>query len=408
MAATLALVIGITVLAVLCALLIASSVLLGEQHKQRAAHAAHGDATELVTVMRRAEEVRRSVAAAVARRPYTPSMLAAQTHTHERSHTFPVDAVFTWVDGTDDRWRRAVASARRAAPATATTFHISQRDPFVPSRFRRRKNVRDELFYSAQLVRAYMPWLRQILIVTQRPHVPWWVEAANAADAAASDASDTSHRLPRIVVVHHDEFFGPDAVQPTYNSNVIESQFARLPMLAEHFVSFNDDSFVGRPVPRSMFFTADGAPVLRIREKPAQCVVGAGNVSWAQHLVNMTMVCGTLGMACGMPIHQALPLRKSALAKVVDVLSPVLAQLQPLRGAYDFPVVYVAACATPWVALPDFVRAGLYRSGDAFASDAAESAPPHLFCINDGFDTPRAHATLSRMMAEAYHGAAVV
>jgi hypothetical protein len=325
-----------------------------------------------------------------------------------QTSAFPVDAVFTWVDGADENWRRAVAAARRA---TGATHHVKHRDPFQPSHFRR-EHVRDELFYSAQLVRAYLPWLRQIVIVTQRPHVPWWVEAANAdADAYAEtnvdvDADTHTHthtrapRRPRFVVVHHDEFFGPGAVQPTFNSNVIESQLARLPMLAEHFVSFNDDTFVGRPLPRHCFFTDDGKPVLRMRPKPSQCVIHGHNPAWAQHLVNMTMVCDTLGLACGIPIHQALPLRKSVLASVTDVLAPVLAEMQPLRSPHDFPVVYIAASATPWAALPDAVRSNVYNSGNAFARDAEASTLPHLFCINANFNTARAHAVLTRMLQQ--------
>ena len=409
------LVVAVPVLVVLVAVLIASSVLLGDQTMRHARRVAFNDAVNLVDVLRRAEEVRRRVTSALAqRKPATPAPTPAPVSIPDsppslgqglglmQTSAFPVDAVFTWVDGADENWRRAVAAARRA---TGATHHVKHRDPFKPSRFRC-EHVRDELFYSAQLVRAYLPWLRQIVIVTQRPHVPWWVEAANAETDVDVDADTHTHthtrapRRPRFVVVHHDEFFGPGAVQPTFNSNVIESQLARLPMLAEHFVSFNDDTFVGRPLPRHCFFTDDGKPVLRMHPKPSQCVIHGHNPAWAQHLVNMNMVCNTLGLACGIPIHQALPLRKSVLASVTDVLAPVLAEMQPLRSPHDFPVVYIAASATPWAALPDAVRSNVYNSGNAFARDAEASTLPHLFCINANFNTARAHAVLTRMLQQ--------
>lgn len=376
------------VAAVLCVLVIASAVILAQQVRQHAdARGIERDSAALLSIMQNAETVRRRAHAAVAALPaYSPASLRAQAD----STAFPIDAVFTWVDGTDERWRAALAAARRAS-ASASTFHISQRDPFVPRRTR--SNVRDELFYSAQLARAHLPWLRQIIIVTQRPHVPWWLsEETDAAKKAGA---------PPIRVVHHDEFFGADAKQPTFNSNVIESQFPRLAMLAEHFISFNDDTFVGQPLPRDAFFTHDGTPVIRIRERPTQCVLNRGsNTAWAQHVANFTAVCDALNVAGAMPAHQALPLRKSTLHAVTATLAPLLAQMQPLRDPFNFPVLYVAACATPWAAMPAAVRMALYRSGAAFAQRDA-LAPPHLFCINDDFDSADAHAALTRMLHQA-------
>jgi hypothetical protein len=198
----------------------------------------------LTTMLQRARVVRQRAVEAVravrAHGAYSPQQLRASP---TPTTSFHVDAVFTWVDGS----------------ATSNTFHIAQRDPVVVGPARR---VRDELFYSARLARAHMPWLRTIFIVTQRPHRPWWL-GVDGANAAAPG--------PRLVVVHHDSFFWPEVAQPTFNSNVIESQLAALPQLAEHFVLLNDDFFVGQLLPRSAFFADDGTPVLRMSGRQSSC-----------------------------------------------------------------------------------------------------------------------------------------
>jgi hypothetical protein len=322
----------------------------------------------LTTMLQRARVVRQRAVEAVravrAHGAYSPQQLRASPTPCSRGWT---------------------AATRRGAPLSHR-----QRDPFVVAPARR---VRDELFYSARLARAHMPWLRTIFIVTQRPHRPWWL-GVDGANAAAPG--------PRLVVVHHDSFFGPEVAQPTFNSNVIESQLAALPQLAEHFVLFNDDFFVGQPLPRSAFFADDGTPVLRMSGRQSSCRRSL-NASWTQHLVNLHSVCDVVGVACGTPAHVCLPLRKSVLHAATTLLAPLVRALRQTRSASDFPLVYVAASATPWRELSHHIHTRKYSSGDEFAHDveARGGALPHLFCINDGFDTPRAHAALRHALEAA-------
>ena len=376
--------------AVLVACLVASAVLLS---RSQAEAAFHQHVAALTDLMQRTRVVRqRAVEAIRAHGAYSPQQLRAPP---TPTPSFPVDAVFTWVDGSDAAWRAAVAKARRR-DAHSSTFHIAQRDPFVVPSARRTRRVRDELFYSARLARAHMPWLRTIYIVTQRPQRPWWLEDGNANANGAAPG-------PRLVVVHHDSFFGPDATQPTYNSNVIESQLPQLRQLAEHFVLFNDDCFVGQPLPRSVFFADDGTPVVRMRGRNLLCTQRGHNASWTQHLVNLHSVCDVIGVACGTPAHVCLPLRKSVLRAVTTLLAPLVRSLRQTRSESDFPLVYAAASATPWQLLPHDVESRYYNSGNSFADDvkARGGVLPHLFCINDNFDTRRGHAVLRRALEEA-------
>ena len=50
----------------------------------------------------------------------------------------------------------------------------------------------------------------------------------------------------------------PADALPTFNSHAIEASLHHIDGLAEHFVYFNDDMFVGRPLRPEPFFTPNG------------------------------------------------------------------------------------------------------------------------------------------------------
>jgi glycosyltransferase involved in cell wall biosynthesis len=145
---------------------------------------------------------------------------------------FPVDIVYTWVDGNDPEWQ-----ARRDR-LWAELDHPPVAAAGAAARFRER----DELRYSLRSVDMFAPWVRHVFIVTagQRPS---WL--------------DDTH--PQITVVDHRDVFGDRGTLPTFNSHAIESQLHRIDGLAEHFLYFNDDVFIGRPQAKTTFFHANGA-----------------------------------------------------------------------------------------------------------------------------------------------------
>ena len=59
-------------------------------------------------------------------------------------------------------------------------------------------------------------------------------------------------------MVTHREIFRDRAALPTFNSHAIESQLHHIPGLAEHFIYFNDDVFLGRQVRPELFFHGNG------------------------------------------------------------------------------------------------------------------------------------------------------
>ncbi|MEB8339532.1 stealth family protein [Streptomyces endophyticus] len=141
---------------------------------------------------------------------------------------FPVDAVYTWVDGSDPSWQ-----LRRNGV---------EKDPYHPQAdCAERYQSRDELRYSLRSLERFAPWIRRVYLVTDQ-QIPSWL--------------NTDH--PKVTVVDHREIFtNPDAL-PTFNSHAIESQLHHIPGLSEHFLYFNDDFFLGRSISPGGFFLANG------------------------------------------------------------------------------------------------------------------------------------------------------
>ena len=150
-----------------------------------------------------------------------------------RKPRFPIDLVYTWVDGGDEKWQQKWQYWRRQ-------LHPQDEYSVSPARWR----DRGELKHSLRSVAEFMPWVRKIFIVTDG-QVPDWL--------------NTDH--PKIQIVDHKEIFPPDAL-PVFNSMAIESRIPYIRGLAEHFIYANDDMFAGAPLEPEFFFTRDGKPIL--------------------------------------------------------------------------------------------------------------------------------------------------
>ncbi len=133
----------------------------------------------------------------------------------------PIDAVYTWVDGSSRAFRRSLAGAA-AAPNSA-----------LAGRFR----DSGELRYSLRSLLVYAPWVRRVHIVTNG-QAPNWL--------------DLTH--PRLRLVTHAGIFADAGLLPTFNSNAIELHLHRIPGLSQRFLYFNDDVFLGQPVTPEHFF----------------------------------------------------------------------------------------------------------------------------------------------------------
>lgn len=145
---------------------------------------------------------------------------------------FPIDVVYTWVNDKDPEWR-AIKDRYQSSPAGGGSE--------ARKHHKERFNNRDELMYSLRSLEMFAPFVRKIHLVTM---------------GQTPDGLDTSH--PRIDMVDHRDIYGDDAVLPTFNSSSIETQLHHIEGLAEHFIYFNDDVFLGKSCGWHDFFTANG------------------------------------------------------------------------------------------------------------------------------------------------------
>ncbi|MCA6094767.1 stealth family protein [Streptomyces sp. SCA3-4] len=162
--------------------------------------------------------------------------------------TFPIDVVYTWVDGSDPVWAARRAQAQRDAGGAETRHEEAANDARYLSR--------DELKYSLRSLHQYAPWVRTVYLVTD-DQTPEWL--------------DTSH--PGIRVVSHKQIFSDPNALPTFNSHAIESQLHHIEGLSEHFLYFNDDVFLGSPLTPHTFFLSNG--LTKFFPSPALIPLGA-------------------------------------------------------------------------------------------------------------------------------------
>lgn len=146
----------------------------------------------------------------------------------DTSITFPIDAVYTWVDATDADWREQIAAFRDIEGLDLDRFAQS-----------------DELRYSLRSLDLFAPWIRRIHIFSNCQPPAWF------------QPSD------RVRWIDHREVIDPDFL-PLFNSEAIETFLHRVPDLAQHFLYLNDDFFIWNDAVPSAFFTFDGKTIAHL------------------------------------------------------------------------------------------------------------------------------------------------
>ncbi|MCW4466209.1 stealth family protein [Glutamicibacter sp. MNS18] len=173
--------------------------------------------------------------------------------------TFPIDAVYTWVDGDDPDW---LASKRKFDPTVVGGGYHEEANH--EARFR----SRDELKYSLRSLEMYAPWFRKIFIVTAGQRPSWLA---------------TDH--PQIEIIDHQDIYPEGEYLPTFNSNSIISRLHHIEGLSEHYVYINDDVFFGRPISKDKFFLGNG--IAKVSTSNNRRPFGDPNVADEPHL-NLT------------------------------------------------------------------------------------------------------------------------
>ncbi len=139
---------------------------------------------------------------------------------------YPIDFVLTWVDGNDPEWQKTRALYR---------------DSIGDQREYRFRDM-GTLQYWFRGVEKFAPWVNKIYFVTcgQKPE---WL--------------NTNH--PKLICVDHKDFI-PEKYLPTFSSHAIEVNLHRIKDLSEHFVYFNDDTFITKETTPNDFFK-NGLPL---------------------------------------------------------------------------------------------------------------------------------------------------
>ncbi|MDE5793926.1 MAG: Stealth CR1 domain-containing protein [Muribaculaceae bacterium] len=109
-------------------------------------------------------------------------------------------------------------------------------------------------------VEKFAPWIRKIHFISSG-NPPEWLNLSN----------------PKLNIVRHKDFI-PAEFLPTFNSVVIERYMYRIPGLADHFIYFNDDFFIIRPVKEDRFF---------LNGLPRDIAAFQYNPSWSQYYIRI-------------------------------------------------------------------------------------------------------------------------
>ncbi|MBJ7357971.1 stealth conserved region 3 domain-containing protein [Nocardioides sp.] len=231
--------------------------------------------------------------------------------------TFPVDVVYTWVDGNDPVWNAAREQRLARLTGTGSAETAQTRESSGQARF----VSRDELRYSLRSVHLFAPWVRRIHLVTAG-QVPDWLDLDHSS----------------VTVVDHSAILPADAL-PTFNSHAIETSLHRVPDLAEHFVYFNDDFFLGRPIRPEAWFSPAGLPATFV----APTTVGLSDLPDAPPYLkaawnNRRLLLGAFGRALTHNLaHAPYPHRRSVLEELTERFPEALAATarSPFRSDGD-------------------------------------------------------------------------
>ena len=151
----------------------------------------------------------------------------------------PVDAVFMWVDASDPVWLARKNDLQQKLFGQINTVEANQL-----ARFR----DNGELRYALRSLARFAPWIRKVHLVTDNQKPAWL-------------------NTERVNLVSHEDIFPAEINLPVFNTRPIQFCIHRVPDLAEHFLLFEDDFMLGRPVAVKDFFAAEGRPHVWIAKR---------------------------------------------------------------------------------------------------------------------------------------------
>jgi hypothetical protein len=196
-----------------------------------------------------------------------------------------IDAVYTWVDMSDEKWRQKFIQKIGTKP------DVNRYSDF------------GELQFSILLLLKYCPFIRNIYIVTDEQIPSWFVQ----------------DEYPNVFIIDHSQILGDECCQPTFKSDSIEAYLHRIPDLAEFYIYFNDDCFIGNHCsPYNFIDKMSGLPIARFKSATLNnnvkmnAIKGYGFSRGANLTNAMNCVKKIYKKHYNkMPVHQAVIMRKS-------------------------------------------------------------------------------------------------
>ena len=191
----------------------------------------------------------------------------------------PFDVVYTWVNGSDPKWRAKKELWSKPKSSYSSNFNetlsefnntttnstsdvnattIAQDDRMSLNRYR----DSEELRYSLRSLVKNAPWIRHIYLVTDN-QIPYWLNLETT----------------KLTIISHEEIFPNKSHLPVFSSPAIESNLHRIPGLSKKFIYFNDDVFLGMKVLPEDFISLRGAQRLIMSWDVPKCAPGCSD-SW--------------------------------------------------------------------------------------------------------------------------------
>ena len=152
-----------------------------------------------------------------------------------------IDAVITWVDGSDKKWQEKLNKYAKVK------IDFNKKKESV------RYNSIGEIDIAIKSIIKFAPFIRTIFLVTdsQKP------ESFNSFKALAESKNINLELIDHTVI-----FKDFEDCLPCFNSCSIGSMLFRIPNLSEHFIVFNDDTFLMRETTPNDFFI-NNYPIIR-------------------------------------------------------------------------------------------------------------------------------------------------
>lgn len=282
---------------------------------------------------------------------------------------FSIDVVFTWVNDNDFKWQNKYKKYKDVDLDNYGQYATDN------ARF----NNHNELYYSIQGVKKNIPWVRHIYIVTD-DQKPEWLDEFDC-----------------VSIIDHKDII-PDKFLPTFNSHVIEAYLHKISGLSEHFIYFNDDVFVARPLYPGHFFKNEKITSLFLSQKSLSTMKSRGVVTptLSASFNTKKILKYKFDDEIDTPlVHTYVPLRKSMFEEVWCIYSDEINTflINKFRSNNDlnlatFLVPWFTYCSGEAVFTRDIcyyfnIRSPVAKHYYSALKNRSSEDSPHSFCAND-------------------------